>query len=134
MNLFAPAEIAANYAEAGVKKSSLPVSKMLLLREDAAVTVCHSRTPDTAALTRQADIIITAAGVRSSLTAAHVRPGQTVVDVSVNGDGSALCGDAAFAAVEPVVDAITPVPGGVGAVTTSVLIGHVVEAAERTLA
>ena len=103
---------------------------MLLLREDAAVTVCHSRTPDTAALTRQADIIITAAGVRSSLTAAHVRPGQTVVDVSVNGDGSALCGDADFAAVEPVVDAITPVPGGVGAVTSSVLMAHTVRAAE----
>ena len=103
---------------------------MLLLREDAAVTVCHSRTPDTAALTRQADIIITAAGVRSSLTAAHVRPGQTVVDVSVNGDGSALCGDADFAAVEPVVDAITPVPGGVGTVTSSVLMAHTVRAAE----
>lgn len=103
---------------------------MLLLREDAAVTVCHSRTPDTAALTRQADIIITAAGVRSSLTAAHVRPGQTVVDVSVNWDGSALCGDADFAAVEPVVDAITPVPGGVGAVTSSVLMAHTVRAAE----
>lgn len=103
---------------------------MLLLREDAAVTVCHSRTPDTAALTRQADIIITAAGVRSSLTAAHVRPGQTVVDVAVNGDGSALCGDADFAAVEPVVDAITPVPGGVGAVTSSVLMAHTVRAAE----
>ena len=103
---------------------------MLLLREDAAVTVCHSRTPDTAALTRQADIIITAAGVRSSLTAAHVRPGQTVVDVSVNWDGSALCGDADFAVVEPVVDAITPVPGGVGAVTSSVLMAHTVRAAE----
>ena len=86
--------------------------------------------PDTAALPRQADIIITAAGVRSSLTAAHVRPGQTVVDVSVNWDGSALCGDADFAAVEPVVDAITPVPGGVGAVTSSVLMAHTVRATE----
>ena len=68
--------------------------------------------------------------MRSSLTAAHVRPGQTVVDVSVNWDGSALCGDADFAAVEPVVDAITPVPGGVGAVTSSVLMAHTVRAAE----
>ena len=103
---------------------------MLLLRENATVTVCHSQTPDTTVLTRQADVIVTAAGARNSLTAAHVRPGQTVVDVSVNWDGSALCGDSDFAAVEPVVDAITPVPGGVGTVTSSVLMAHTVRAAE----
>ena len=87
-------------------------------------------TPDTAALTRQADIIITAAGDRGSLTAAHVRSGQTVLDVSVNWDGTAFCGDADFAAVEPVVASITPVPGGVGTVTSSVLLAHTVRAAE----
>lgn len=107
-----------------------PVS-MLLLRADATVTICHTRTPDTAALTRQADIVITAAGAAGSLTVHHVRPGQTVLDVSVNWDGSALCGDADFAAVEPVVDAITPVPGGVGAVTSAVLMAHTVQAAEK---
>lgn len=103
---------------------------MLLLRENATVTVCHTKTPDVAALTRQADIIITAAGAANSLTAAHVRPGQTVLDVSVNWNGAALCGDADFPAVEPVVAAITPVPGGVGAVTSTVLMAHTVSAAE----
>ena len=107
-----------------------PVS-MLLLRENATVTVCHTGTPDTAALTRQADIIITAAGVMNSLTAAHVRPGQAVLDVSMNWNGAAFCGDADLSAVEPVVAAVTPVPGGVGAVTSSVLMAHTVRAAEH---
>ena len=106
-----------------------PVS-MLLLRENATVTVCHTKTPDTAALTRQADIIITAAGAVNSLTATHVRPGQTVLDVSMNWNGTALCGDADFPAVSSIVDAITPVPGGVGAVTSAVLMAHTVRAAE----
>lgn len=106
-----------------------PVS-MLLLRENATVTVCHTKTSDTAALTRQADIIITAAGAMNSLTAAHVRPGQTVLDVSMNWNGTAFCGDADFAAAEPIVSAITPVPGGVGTVTPSVLMAHTVRAAE----
>ena len=106
-----------------------PVS-MLLLRENATVTVCHTKTPDTAALTRQADIIITAAGAVNSLTAAHVRPGQTVLDVSMNWNGTAICGDADFPAVSSIVDAITPVPGGVGAVTSAVLMAHTVRAAE----
>ena len=106
-----------------------PVS-MLLLRENATVTVCHTKTPDTAALTRQADIIITAAGAVNSLTAAHVRPGQIVLDVSMNWNGTALCGDADFPAVSSIVDAITPVPGGVGAVTSAALMAHTVRAAE----
>ena len=106
-----------------------PVS-MLLLRENATVTVCHTKTPDTAVLTREADIIITAAGAVNSLTAAHVRPGQIVLDVSMNWNGTALCGDADFPAVSSIVDAITPVPGGVGAVTSAVLMAHTVRAAE----
>lgn len=101
-----------------------------VLRENATVTVCHTKTPDTAALTRQADIIITAAGAVNSLTAAHVRPGQTVLDVSMNWNGTAPCGDADFPAVSSIVDAITPVPGGVGAVTSAVLMAHTVRAAE----
>ena len=83
----------------------------------------------------RADILVTAAGVLKSLTKDYVRPGQVVIDVSINWDEAkgGISGDAVYDEVEPIVEAITPVPGGVGAVTTSVLIGHVVEAAERTL-
>ena len=111
---------------------------MLLLGRDATVTVCHTKTPNTAALCRQADIILTAAGVLNSLTGEFVRPGQVVIDVAINWDANkvtpsgtgGIAGDACFAEVERIVAAITPVPGGVGSVTTSVLMKHVVEAAE----
>ena len=98
-----------------------------------AVTVCHTATADLPAVTRGADIIVSAAGAAGSLTASHVRPGQTVIDVSVSWDvtRNAMVGDAEFDAVSAVVDAITPVPGGVGAVTSAVLMRHVVLAAER---
>ena len=116
-----------------------PVS-MMLMQRNATVTVCHTKTPNTAEICRKEDIIISSAGVLNSLTAEFVRPGQTVIDVSVNWDENkinskggkgAIAGDAAFEEVEKIVDAITPVPGGVGAVTTSVLMKHVVEAAEK---
>ena len=111
---------------------------MLLLGRDATVTVCHTKTPNTAALCRQADIILTAAGVLNSLTGEFVRPGQVVIDVAINWDANkvtpsgtgGIAGDACFAEVERIVAAITPVPGGVGSVTTSVLMKHVVEATE----
>ena len=112
---------------------------MMLMQRNATVTICHTKTVDTAAIARQADILVTSAGVLNSLTADYVRPGQIVIDVSINWDPTkkdgkgGIAGDADFAAVEPIVEAITPVPGGVGAVTTSVLIGHVVEAAARAL-
>ena len=112
---------------------------MMLMQRNATVTICHTKTVDTAAIARQADILVTSAGVLNSLTADYVRPGQIVIDVSINWDPTkkdgkgGIAGDADFAAVEPIVEVITPVPGGVGAVTTSVLIGHVVEAAARTL-
>jgi len=124
---------------------SLVVGKpaaMMLMGKNATVTVCHTKTRDTAAIAREADILISAAGVLKSLTKDYVRPGQVVVDVSINWDAEkinakggkgGIAGDAVFEEVEPIVEAITPVPGGVGAVTTSVLIGHVVEAAQRTL-
>lgn len=124
---------------------SLVVGKpaaMMLLGKNATVTICHTKTRDVQAVAREADILVSAAGVLKSLTKDYVRPGQIVIDVSMNwnpdkvtskGKGG-MAGDAVFAEVEPIVEAITPVPGGVGAVTTSVLIGHVVEAAERTLA
>jgi len=124
---------------------SLVVGKpaaMMLMGKNATVTVCHTKTKDTAAIAREADIIVSAAGVLKSLTKDYVRPGQIVVDVSINWDAEkinakggkgGIAGDAVYEEVEPIVEAITPVPGGVGAVTTSVLIGHVVEAAKRTL-
>ena len=105
---------------------------MLLLARNATVTVCHTRTADLPAVTRTADIIVTAAGAAGSLTADHVRPGQTVIDVSVNWDAAqnTAMGDADDSAAS-IVDAITPVPGGVGAVTSTVLMAHVIRAAER---
>ena len=125
---------------------SLVVGKpaaMMLMGKNATVTVCHTRTVNTAEIARGADILVTSAGVLKSLTKDFVRPGQIVIDVSINwdpekpnskGGKGAIAGDAIFEEVEPIVEAITPVPGGVGSVTTSVLIGHVVEAAERKLA
>ena len=124
---------------------SLVVGKpaaMMLMAKNATVTVCHTKTVDTAAIARQADILVSAAGVLGSLTKDYVRPGQVVIDVSINWDENkinakggkgGIAGDAVYDEVEPIVEAITPVPGGVGSVTTSVLIGHVVEAAERKL-
>ena len=121
---------------------SLVVGKpaaMMLMAKNATVTVCHTRTVNTAEICKRADIIVTAAGVLNSLTADFVREGQIVIDVSMNwnpekitskGKGG-MSGDCVFDEVEPIVAAITPVPGGVGAVTTSVLMKHVVEAAEK---
>lgn len=105
---------------------------MLLLERNATVTVCHTRTADLPAVTREADILVTAAGAARSLTAAHVRPDQTVIDVSASWDAAknTIVGDADESAAS-VVDAITPVPGGVGAVTSTVLMAHVIRAAER---
>ena len=116
---------------------SLVVGKpaaMMLIKKNATVTICHTRTKDMPAVTRDADLIIVAAGRAGVIGADYVREGQTIIDVgiNVNAEGK-LCGDVDFAAVEPVVDAITPVPGGVGTVTTSVLVGHVVDAALKTL-
>ena len=117
---------------------SLVVGKpaaMMLMGRNATVTVCHTRTKDVPAVAREADILVSAAGVLRSLTKEYVRPGQIVIDVSINWDEAkgGIAGDAVFEEVEPIVDAITPVPGGVGSVTTSVLIGHVVEAAAAAL-
>jgi methylenetetrahydrofolate dehydrogenase (NADP+)/methenyltetrahydrofolate cyclohydrolase len=111
-----------------------PVSMMLQAR-NATVTMCHTRTRDLPAECRKAEILVVAAGHIGTVGADAVAEGQVVVDVGINWDEAAgkLAGDVAFAEVEPVVAAITPVPGGVGSVTTAVLASHVVEAAERTL-
>jgi methylenetetrahydrofolate dehydrogenase (NADP+) / methenyltetrahydrofolate cyclohydrolase len=101
----------------------------LLLNRDATVTVCHSRTPDLASVTRTADILVVAAGRAGLIGAGHIAPGAVVVDVGTNPtpDGG-LVGDVA-ADAGAVAGAVTPVPGGVGPVTTAVLLRHVVEAA-----
>lgn len=110
-----------------------PVS-MLLLGRHATVTVCHTRTADLAAECRRAEVLVAAAGKAGAVSAQCLAPGQVVLDVGINVDENGnLVGDVDFAAAEATVDAITPVPGGVGAVTTSVLARHVIEAAEKAI-
>lgn len=109
-----------------------PVS-MLLLDRNATVTICHSRTQDMPAVAREADILVVAIGRERMIGAEYVRPGQTVIDVGINYNDTEqrLYGDADYDAIESIVDAITPVPKGVGSVTTSVLVSHVVESARK---
>jgi methylenetetrahydrofolate dehydrogenase (NADP+)/methenyltetrahydrofolate cyclohydrolase len=110
-----------------------PVAMMLLARH-ATVTICHSRTADLPAVCRQADVIIACVGKARLLDASYLSPGQTVVDVGINvSEDGTLVGDVDFEAAEGIVAAVTPVPGGVGTVTTSVLAKHVVQAAEGLL-
>lgn len=116
---------------------SLVVGKpaaMMLDRQNATVTLCNSRTQNLPALCKEADILVVAMGKMGFIGGDCLREGQVVVDVGihVNAEGK-LCGDVRFSEAEPVVGAITPVPGGVGTVTTSVLVSHVVDAAEKTL-
>lgn len=105
---------------------------LLLLAENATVTVCHSRTVDLAEHCRRADVLVAAVGRAHMLGAEHVKPGAVVIDVGTNptSDGG-LVGDVDTAAVESIVDGITPVPGGVGPVTTAVLLRNVAYAASR---
>ena len=114
---------------------SLVVGKpaaMLLLKKNATVTICHTRTKDMPSVVKEADIVIVAAGRAGVVDDTYLSPGQIVIDVGINvNEEGKLCGDVDYEKAEPVVEAITPVPGGVGSVTTSVLIGHVVEAAMR---
>ena len=114
------------------RTAGLPAAK-LLLEANATVTVCHSRTPDPAAHARQADILIAAAGRRGLVKADWVRPGAVVLDVGIHRDPETgkLCGDVDFDAVAPLAAALTPVPGGVGAVTSTILMRHVIDGAER---
>ncbi len=109
-----------------------PVS-MMLQAKNATVTMCHTRTRDLAAECRDAEILVVAAGHIGTVGADAVAPGQVVIDVGINWNESLgkLCGDVSFDEVEPTVAAITPVPRGVGSVTTAVLAKHVVLAAER---
>ena len=114
------------------KTVGLPLAR-LLLSANATVTVCHSRTPDPAALTRQAELVVAAAGRRAMLRGGDLKPGAVVLDVGIHRDPETgrLCGDCAPDAAD-VAGALTPVPGGVGAVTSTILMRHVIDAAERS--
>ncbi|MDO8285130.1 MAG: bifunctional methylenetetrahydrofolate dehydrogenase/methenyltetrahydrofolate cyclohydrolase FolD [Rhodoferax sp.] len=105
---------------------------LLLLQANATVTVCHSATADMGHHTRQADVIVAAVGKRNVLTADMVKPGAIVIDVGMNRDDAGkLCGDVDFAGVRQVASHITPVPGGVGPMTITMLLVNTLEAAER---
>jgi len=115
---------------------SLVVGKpvaMLLLREHGTVTICHSRTQDLPAVCQEAEILIAAVGRAKMVKGNFVKPGQIVIDVGINEDPDnpgKYCGDVDFAEVEPIVEKITPVPAGVGSVTTAVLCKQTIMACE----
>ncbi|MGO4390563.1 bifunctional methylenetetrahydrofolate dehydrogenase/methenyltetrahydrofolate cyclohydrolase FolD [Variovorax sp. M-6] len=108
---------------------------LMLLAKSATVTICHSATADLGAITRQADVVVAAVGKRNVLTADMVKPGAVVIDVGMNrNDEGKLCGDVDFAGVREVAGWITPVPGGVGPMTITMLLVNTLEAAERAAA
>lgn len=108
---------------------------MMLMHKNATVTICHTKTVDMPAVTREADIVVVAAGKMETIGSEYFTKGkeQTVIDVGIgwNEEKQKLCGDVKFDEVEPIVGRITPVPGGVGSVTTSVLISHVIDSAKK---
>lgn len=105
---------------------------LMLLQQNATVTICHSGTQNLKAITQQADVIVAAVGKRNVLTADMVKPGAVVIDVGMNrNDEGKLCGDVDFAGVKQVTSYITPVPGGVGPMTITMLLVNTMEAAER---
>ena len=105
---------------------------LMLLQKNATVTVCHSATPNLKAMTLQADVIVAAVGKRNVLTADMVKPGAVVIDVGMNrNDEGKLCGDVDFEGVKEVASFITPVPGGVGPMTITMLLVNTLESAER---
>ena len=105
---------------------------MLLQAKDATVTLCHSRSRDLPGLCQRADILVAAAGSPGLIGKEHLSPRQTVIDVGINTVRGRLCGDVRFDEAEAIVQRISPVPGGVGAVTTAVLAKHLIDAAEKT--
>ena len=106
---------------------------MLLLNRHATVTVCHTRTVDIPSVTKDADIVVAAAGQAEMLGKEYFREGQIVADVGISWSEAKqkITGDVKFDEAEPLVEKITPVPGGVGSVTTSVLVSNLVTAAKR---
>ena len=105
---------------------------MLLLHRNGTVTVCHSHTPDLAAVTRQADILVSAVGQRNTITADMVKEGAVVIDVAMNrNEAGKLCGDVDYAAAAERASYITPVPGGVGPMTRAMLMENTLSAARN---
>ncbi len=141
MQFFAEAGINLKGQEAVIIGRSNIVGKpmaMLLLQAGATVTICHSQTRDLLFHTRRADILVAALGRPRFVTAEMVKPGAVVIDVGINRlqdgpDAGKLCGDVDFSAVKEIASAITPVPGGVGPMTITMLLANTLEAAERTL-
>jgi methylenetetrahydrofolate dehydrogenase (NADP+)/methenyltetrahydrofolate cyclohydrolase len=132
MEVLARAGVALSGARAIVLGRSMVVGRsvaMLLLAADATVTVCHSRTRDLEAVAREADILVAAVGRPGMVGPAFVRPGAAVIDVGTNPTAGGVVGDVDFDAVAPLAGAITPVPGGVGPVTTMCLLRQTLTAA-----
>jgi methylenetetrahydrofolate dehydrogenase (NADP+)/methenyltetrahydrofolate cyclohydrolase len=113
---------------------SLVVGKpvaIMLIQKNATVTICHTKTTDMPAICREADILIVAAGRANIVGKDYFNKNQIVIDVGINVlENGKLCGDVNFEEAEPIVSAITPVPGGIGTVTTNVLVKHVIKAAQ----
>jgi len=103
----------------------------ILAREDATVTLCHSKTRDLAEKVRRADVVVVAAGKPGLVTGAMLKPGAVVVDVGINVVDGHIVGDVDFESAEKVASAITPVPGGVGPLTNALLLSHLMRAAQR---
>ena len=137
MRLLEHARVAPAGKQAVIVGRSTIVGKplaLLLLQKDATVTICHSKSADLAALTRQADVLVSAAGRAKLITAPMVKPGACVIDVGINRMANGkLCGDVDFDAVKEIAGSITPVPGGVGPMTVAMLIVNTVRAAELNL-
>jgi methylenetetrahydrofolate dehydrogenase (NADP+)/methenyltetrahydrofolate cyclohydrolase len=135
MKMFEAYDISLKGADAVVIGRSNIVGKpmaLLLLEAGATVTICHSKTRDLAKHTRDADIVVAAVGKRNVLTADMIKPGATVIDVGMNRDDNGkLCGDVDFAGLKDKAGFITPVPGGVGPMTITMLLVNTIEAAER---
>ena len=106
---------------------------MLLLAKNATITICHTKTENLQEECRNADIIVACAGVPKMITSEYVREGQVVIDVGIHVVEDKLCGDVDYDSVSKIVKAITPVPGGVGSVTTTVLLKHTIMSAEKTI-
>ncbi len=126
-------EVPMSGKEAVVIGRSMVVGKpmsMLLLQENATVTVCHSRTKDLPGVCKRADIVVAAIGKAKMITPDYIKAGATVMDVGINPEGDKFVGDVNTDSVKETAGAITPVPGGVGTVTTRVLLKHVVKAAK----
>lgn len=137
MKMLESAHVPLKGAEAVIVGRSNIVGKpmaMLLLQQDCTVTLCHSRTRDLAFHTRRADILVAAVGRAKMITGEMIKPGAVVIDVGINRlpDGK-LCGDVDFASAQEVAGWITPVPGGVGPMTITMLLANTLVAAERTL-